>query len=96
MRAFGDATRLDGPSKRTLETAVRDGTAVVHEAVGQPAAGGRREQPQRRAMRAPVRAEHRQQRRGNRDIPVVLPFAVHEEQQARAIDLPDLQFRAFQ
>ncbi len=96
MRALVKAALPDRPAKGALQTAARDRPPVMGEAVGEPVSRRRGKEPGRRAMGPPVGAEHRQEGRGERHVPVLIALAANVQDEAGAVDLGHLQTRPFQ
>src|SRR2546427_12519391 len=88
-----EATLEDSAVERTLQTAASDGPAVVGETVRQAATGRGRKHPVARAMRPPIRAQSRQDRRGQGNVAVLFAFAVDVDDHPRTVDIGDLQAR---
>ena len=95
-RVFGDPALEDRAPERTLETAARDGPALVGQAVTQAVARRGRDQPLARAMGAPIVAQPREDRRGQGDVAIPFAFAVNVEQHPPAVDIGDLAPRALE
>ena len=93
---FGDAALEDRATERTLETAARDGPALVGQAMPQAAARRGREQPLARAMGAPIVAQPREDGRGQGHVAIPFTFAVNVQQHPPAVDIGDLEPRAFE
>src|SRR5712692_11347827 len=96
MGTLGEATLEDGAVERTLDTTVGDRPAVVRQAMAQSPARRRREQPLRGAMGPPIRTQPRQDRGWERDVAILFAFAMYVHQHPRAVDIGDLQPRAFE